>query len=276
MARPRGPDPVDDAPVARRPVVADGKVPALRSASAPDYTPESQRDAKGLDPFAFFLPKPTWIMVADDPLSNDRNIDSEWREALARHGQTRVYPPRAIMIHEGDAGDLLFLIHEGSGRIYSTNEAGRVIVYDVFGPGDLLGEPTLDGGVRSASVMTLKKTTVTVIRAADFKALIAGNPALALHVIFRLIRLLRASNEHIKSLALDDVYGRVVRLLMKTATPVEDHWVIQEKFTQQNIADHVGSSREMVSRIMKDLEKGHYLSVAKDSITIHRKPPPGW
>ena len=74
-----------------------------------------------------------------------------------------------------------------------------------------------------------------------------------------------------------DVYGRVVRFLMKKAEAVEgDGWIVRERLTQQNIADRVGSSREMVSRIFKDLERGGYIAVEKDSIVIHRKPPPGW
>jgi CRP/FNR family cyclic AMP-dependent transcriptional regulator len=204
------------------------------------------------------------------------DLAADWCATLAKHGHPRTFPPHAIIIHEGDAGDLLYLITEGAGKIYSTNEEGKVVIYDTFGPGDLLGESTLDGGVRSASVMTHTKTTCSVIRTRDFREMIAAHPTLAMQVIFRLIRLLRASNDHVRSLALEDVYGRVVRLLMKRALPDGEQWVIREKLTQQTIADHVGSSRERVSRIIRDLEGGGYLSIRKGFIVIERKPPPGW
>ena len=215
-------------------------------------------------------------MPAFDSAPNSPRLASEWLDAIAEQGQVKVFPPKTIIIHEGDSGDALYLIKEGRGKIYSTNEVGKEIVYAMYGPNDMLGEPALDGGVRSASVMTLEKTTCSVIRANEFKQLVAANPALALHVIFKLIRLLRASTEHVKSLALEDVYGRVVRLLMKSAVPLEEKWIVRERLTQQNIADRVGSSREMVSRIFKDLELGNYISVDRNEILIHRKPPPGW
>lgn len=215
-------------------------------------------------------------MQTDELPANDDLGGGEWRDMLASLGMTRVYPPQTIIIHEGDTSDLLYLILEGTGRIYSSNAEGRVIVHAEVGAGTLLGEPALDGGPRSASVITLEKTTCSVIRAADFKAKIADHPTFAMRVIFNLIGLVRSSSENVKSLALDDVYGRVVRLLMRSAAPEGTGWVIRPKLTHQAIADHVGSSREMVGRIFKDLHTGGYLSVERDSITIHRKPPAGW
>ena len=214
--------------------------------------------------------------MALEDASGLQRVGSELLEAISARGQLKVFPPRTIIIHEGDPGDAVYLINSGKGKIYSTNDSGREIVFDTYGPGDILGEPILDGGVRSASVMTLDATSCSMIRANDFRELIAQNPGFALHVISRLIRLLRASNANVKSLALEDVYGRVVRFLMQLATQVGDEWVIDDRLTQQGIADRVGASREMVSRIFKDLEKGNYISVDRNRIVVHRKPPAGW
>jgi CRP/FNR family cyclic AMP-dependent transcriptional regulator len=199
-----------------------------------------------------------------------------WLAAIKDHGLTKVYPPRTIIIHEGDVGDTLYVIKEGHGKIFSSNGAGKEIVLATFGPGDTLGEPSLDGGVRSASVMTLEKTTCLIVKADVVLDLITKQPWLALHIIRNLIRLVRSSSENVKSLALEDVYGRVVRLLMKSAEPSGTGWIVRERLTQQGIADRVGSSREMVSRIFKELEHGGYLSIADKQITITKKPPPGW
>lgn len=220
--------------------------------------------------------KPWHAPPVPGPARQTPGVEAAWRDALVEHGLLRSYPARSIIVHEGDAGDLLYLILTGSVQIFSTNEAGKVVVYDTFGPGDLLGEPTLDGGARSASVVTLEKTTCSVITGSAFKGLVANNPALAMDVIFRLIGLLRSSNEHVKSLALEDVYGRVVRLLMKYAIADGDRWVIHQKLTHQSIAEHVGSSREMVGRVMNDLRTGGYVVAEKGVIGIVRKPPPGW
>lgn len=214
--------------------------------------------------------------MALEDASGLQRVESELLEAISARGQLKHFPPRTIIILEGDPGDAVYLINSGKGKIYSTNDSGREIIFDTYGPGDILGEPMLDGGVRSASVMTLEATSCSMIRARDFRELIAQNAGFALHVITRLIRLLRASNESVKSLALEDVYGRVVRFLMLNATQVGGEWIIEERMTQQDIADRVGASREMVSRIFKDLEKGDYISVDRNRIVVRRKPPPGW
>ena len=218
--------------------------------------------------------RPVTLPVRDEPV--DRSPGA-WLDAVADHGVSRTYPARTIIITEGDVGDTLFVIKEGHGKVFSSNGAGKEIVLATFGPGDTLGEPSLDGGVRSASVMTLERTTCLVVKADVVLQLITEQPQLALHIIRNLIRLVRSSSENVKSLALEDVYGRVVRLLMKSAEPLGQGWIVQERLTQQNIADRVGSSREMVSRIFKDLERGGYLSINDDKrIEILRKPPPGW
>ncbi len=207
-----------------------------------------------------------------DPIDSGSGL----RKILARLGQAKTYPPRTIIIHEGDPGGALYLIQEGSGRIYSTNEAGKEIVFRDFVPGDLLGELSLDGGVRTASVMTTERTVAAVIRADEFKQLVMKDHAVAYEVICGLIDLVRKTNAQLKSLALQDVYGRVTQLLMGKAVQEDDKLVVHDRLTQQEIADRVGSSREMVSRIFRDLERGGYLSIEKDRMVFHRKPPARW
>lgn len=201
---------------------------------------------------------------------------SEWLRPFFDQGQLRTFAARTIFIHEGSRGDLIYLVRSGRGKIYATSAAGKEIVLDAFGPGALLGELTLDGGGRMASVMTLEKTVCQVVPLDAFKSMVAGRPERAMDLIVALIGLLRASNEHVKSLAFEDVYGRVVRLLMKEAVAEDDHWIVERRMTQQEIADRVGCSREMVSRIFKALEVSGCVGVGRDRISIFRKPSPGW
>ncbi len=203
-------------------------------------------------------------------------VGGDWLEKLESRGQRRTYPARTVIIHEGDVGDTLFVIRSGRGKVFSSSDAGKEIVLGTFAPGDILGEPSLDGGLRSASVMTLERTTCVIVPSAIVLQLIAEDPGLALQIIRNLIRLVRSASDSVKSLALEDVYGRVVRLLMKASEPLDAGWIVRERMTQQDIADRVGSSREMISRIFKELERGGYLSVDDRRITIHRKPPAGW
>ncbi len=225
------------------------------------------------------MPRPLRPSDTDPPPMNEAIVDAvggDWLARLEARGRRHVYPARTVIIHEGAAGDALFIIRDGRGKVYSSSETGKEVVLGTFGPGDILGEPSLDGGPRSASVMTLERTTCVIVPAPVALQLIAEDPQLALQVIRNLIRLVRSSSDSVKSLALEDVYGRVVRLLMKSAEPAETGWIVPDRMTQQDIADRVGSSREMVSRIFKELERGGYLSVEDRRITIHRKPPAGW
>jgi CRP/FNR family cyclic AMP-dependent transcriptional regulator len=204
-------------------------------------------------------------------------LDPGLLREIARRGGVKSYPAHAVLISEGDASDSLFIILSGRVKVYASNVEGREVVITTHGPGEYVGELALDGGVRSASVMTLEATTCSVVSGANLRDFIAAYPDFASHLIRKLIRRVRHATDSVKSLALDDVYGRVVRLLAELSDPAEDgHRQVRERLTQQDVADRVGASREMVSRIFKDLTTGGYLSIASGRITLLRKPPSAW
>jgi len=87
---------------------------------------------------------------------------------------------------------------------------------------------------------------------------------------------LRALTEMVGSLALLDVYGRVARLLLQSAREVDGVNIVQPEMTQQEIANHIGSSREMVSRILKDLKTGGYIETTGKQIIIRQALPHAW
>jgi CRP/FNR family cyclic AMP-dependent transcriptional regulator len=135
---------------------------------------------------------------------------------------------------------------------------------------------SLDGSPRSASVVTCEPSTCAVVSRTQFREFLLKHPDFALHLIEKLIRRCRATTEDMKSLALTDVYGRLVRLLNTLAIELDGRVVIPERLTQQDIADRVGASRDMISRLMKDLVAGGYLAIEDRTIVILKKPPPGW
>jgi CRP/FNR family cyclic AMP-dependent transcriptional regulator len=161
-------------------------------------------------------------------------------------------------------------------KVYASNDAGREVVIDFHGPGEYVGEMSLDGAPRSASVVTTEPSTCAVVSRARFREFILAHPDFALHLIGRLIQRTRLATENMKSLALSDVYGRLVRLLNSLAVEDGDRRVVPEKLTQQDIAERVGSSRDMISRLLKDLTAGGYLAVEDRTITILRRLPPAW
>jgi CRP/FNR family cyclic AMP-dependent transcriptional regulator len=208
-----------------------------------------------------------------DPLSP---LEDDTLRDIAATGVVRTFPRNAVLINEGDVGDALYVLLSGRVKVYSSNEAGREFVIDFHGPGEYVGEMSLDGAPRSASVMTVEPTTCAVVNRAQFRDFILAHPDFAMHLIERLIHRVRVTTSNLKSLALSDVYGRLVRLLNALAVERDGRLVVPEKLTQQDIADRVGASRDMIGKLMKDLVAGGYLAVEERTITICKKLPTGW
>ena len=195
---------------------------------------------------------------------------------IAAAGVVRNYPKNAILINEGEVGDSLYIILSGRVKVFASNAAGREVVIAFHGPGEYVGEMSLDGSPRSASVMTTEPTTCALVARANFRSFILAHPDFALHLVEKLIQRVRLTTENVKSLALSDVYGRLVKLILTLAVERDDGLVVPEKLTQQDIAERIGASRDMISRLLKDLVAGGYLTVQDRTITILKKPPPGW
>jgi len=135
---------------------------------------------------------------------------------------------------------------------------------------------SIDGSPRSASVITTEASTCAVVGRAQFRDFLHEHPDFALYLIGKLIQRARRATENVKSLGLSDVYGRLVRLLDGLARELDGRLVVAEKLTQQDIAERVGSSRDMISRLMKDLVAGGYLAVEDRTIVILKRPPAAW
>lgn len=205
------------------------------------------------------------------------NLADSDLELLARHAHKRTYPRNAILINEGDQTDSMYVIESGKVKVYLSDEDGKEVILSIEGPGSYIGEiALLDDEPRSASVVTLERSVFQVITKDDFRSCLAGNPELAFSVIRTLTQRLRSVTEKVRNLALRNVYGRIVNTLTHLAEESAGTWVVTEKLTQQDIADMVGASREMVSRILHDLIKGGYVTIQDRQITIVKTPPSGW
>jgi CRP/FNR family cyclic AMP-dependent transcriptional regulator len=210
-----------------------------------------------------------------DP-SPDETLGEAELKAISQRAVTRAFPKNTVVVSEGDQTDSLYIVVSGRTKIYVSDDKGKEIVLNHAGPGEYFGELVLDGGPRSASVMTLEPTRFLVVPKADFTEFVAKSPEFSLHLIRKLIRRVRALTDNVKSLALMDVYGRVARMLLEMAKERDGALVIEDRPTQQDMASRVGASREMVNRILKDLSEGGYITVARDRITISRTLPRAW
>lgn len=203
-------------------------------------------------------------------------LDAAQIRAITAGTASRVFPKNAVILNEGDAADSVYVIVSGAVKFFVSDESGKELVLGHAGAGEYFGEIGLDGGGRSVSVMTLEPTRITVIPHGDFQAFLCSNPEFALHIIRKLAARIRALTENVRSLALLDVYGRVARILLDLAVERDGRRVVAEKLTHQDIANRVGASREMISRILKDLAAGGYITVERKIITLNRQLPPRW
>jgi len=161
-------------------------------------------------------------------------------------------------------------------KVFVSDEHGKDVVLNVQGPGEYLGELAFDDGSRSASVLTLEPCRMAVIPNDVMRAFVVQHPEAAFELIRGLIGRVRHLTESMKDLALLDVYGRVAKLLLDLATEVDGRLVVEQRLTQQEIGDRVNASREMVSRIFRDLTAGGYIAQEGGRIVIRRRPPRAW
>jgi CRP/FNR family transcriptional regulator, cyclic AMP receptor protein len=217
-------------------------------------------------------------MDAEPPRAATESLPASLR-TLAARGVPRRYRKGTLLIHEGDRSDTLFIVLSGRVKAFSTDnrDRDREIVYGVYGPGEYLGEMSLDGGPRSASVITLEATTCAVVTRHALHQHIAANPEFAFELLERVIRRARLATQSARSMALLDVYARVVQLLNQLGVPqLDGSRAIADRLTHREIASRVGCSREMVSRLIKDLESGGYLRREVGRITITKALPARW
>lgn len=198
-------------------------------------------------------------------------------EILCGHAITKTFSKNTIIINEGDESDSLYVILSGTVKIFLSDEEGKEIILNTQGPNEYFGELALiDDAPRSASVMTLDDCKVSIILKRDFEEYISKNPEICFRLIRGLTKRLRRLTDNVKSLALMDVYGRVARTLIELSEDLDGKKIVQQKLTQRDIANMVGASREMVSRILRDLSTGGYITVEKKHITINERLPAAW
>jgi CRP/FNR family cyclic AMP-dependent transcriptional regulator len=209
---------------------------------------------------------PLFSVLADEEL-----------DAISRLAVTRNYPKNSVIINEGDHTDSLYVILSGKVKIFLTDDQQKEVIVAIQREGDYFGElALLDEAPRSASVMTMEPCSLLIVSRGAFERHLANDPKLAISLMRGLAARLRATTENVKSLALLDVYGRIARTLLQFAKEQDGHHVIDDRLTHQDLANMVGASREMVSRIMKDLARGGYIKTEGKRITIKEKLPPGW
>jgi CRP/FNR family transcriptional regulator, cyclic AMP receptor protein len=186
-------------------------------------------------------------------------------QALSR----KPYPKDSTVIAAGEPTDALYIVISGRLKVIMRDKEGREVILAFLNEGDFFGEMGLiDQAPRSATVVTIGPCELLTMTRADFMKCLQKNFELTMGVMRGLVTRLREADKKIGSLALMDVCGRVARLLMEMAETVDGQKVVTRKLPKQQIAKMVGASREMVSRVMKDMEAGGHIEVRERQILL--------
>jgi CRP-like cAMP-binding protein len=192
-------------------------------------------------------------------------------EAVSGAIVKRRYRRGEKIVEQGKKSNALFIMLTGRARVISTDARGREVILATLQPGDYIGEMSLiDNDPHSATVQAEIQTDVLELGRVDFARCLPENSSMAYAVMKGLVKRLRHADMQIASLALMDVYGRVSRALLEFAKPDgSGALVIRDKVSRSDIAKMVGASREMVSRVMRDLEeRGFVVTMDNGSMLV--------
>jgi len=187
-------------------------------------------------------------------------LTGEQAQAVAEGVVKRRYRRGEGIVEQGTKSNALFILLTGRARVVTADSRGREVILAVLQPGDYLGEMSLiDNEPHSATVRAEVQCDALVLGRPEFTRCLPENSSLSYAIMRGLVSRLRAADRQIESLALLDVYGRVARALLDMAEEGAEFKLIRNKVSRQDLAKVVGASREMVSRVMKDLEERGFI-----------------
>jgi CRP-like cAMP-binding protein len=218
-------------------------------------------------PKAFLKSLPLFAGLGQDQLSE-----------VAKRMKRRSFAPGVTLYHQDMPGMILYMIEEGSVRVFSIGRTGQELTLAIFGAGDIFGELSiLDDQHHSATAVTLAATVVWLLPRADLRDLTERYPVIAEAMIQLLVARVRSATHHIEAITFLDVQGRLAYELLNLA---ERHGCqtgevieINIPLTQGDLATIVCATRESVNKSMSALRSQKLVEI--DGTTIFLLNPAG-
>jgi CRP/FNR family transcriptional regulator, cyclic AMP receptor protein len=208
---------------------------------------------------------PIFASLSDDQLA-----------LILTSSQTVQHPGGVVLFYEGDPGEDLYVLLTGRVKVCLLGDQGQEIILAVLEPFSYFGEMAiLDSAPRSATVVTLESSSLMRWSRNEFLDRVLGDKALARQILAHLVGCLRKANEQIRTMAMFDIHGRIVRTLLRLAgergTRNQTGILIEPRPSQEMLAHMAGCQRETVSRAMRDLQNGGYVTVSKRSLVVEER-----
>lgn len=184
------------------------------------------------------------------------------------------YAQGTVIAREGERLRVFSVILSGSIQWYWTGTSGRQLKLTPEGPGGHFADTTLGGEPILMSIIAVERLQVAQIPVDDLTALLLRYPVIAVALLLDVVARLRRMTHATRTLGMDEVYTRVVKLLVSRA--IESSGRMEAALTQAEIGERVGATREMVGRILRDLARGGYIELGRGRIALLRQLPKGW
>ena len=200
-------------------------------------------------------------------------LTTDQAQSIADSVVKRRFKRGELIVEQGTKSNALFILLNGRARVLTADTRGREVILAVLQPGDYVGEMSLiDNEPHSATVRAEVQTDMLVLGRNEFSRCLPESSSLSYAILRGLVARLRNADRQIESLALLDVYGRVARTLLDMSEEEKGLKIIRGKVSRQDMAKVVGASREMVSRVMKDLEdRGVIETLENGSVVIKER-----
>ena len=194
-------------------------------------------------------------------------------EALAALTFSRTFDKGQLIILAEETGDTLFIIRGGQVKVSLIHEDGKEFILSLLGQGEVFGELSLlDDRPRSANVTAMVETELLMLRRSDFLDLVGRIPQIAVSLLEELASRLRRTDDQVEGLALLDVHHRVAKTLLRMAEDgghtSPEGILVRRRPTHQQLANMSGTTRETVTRALKQLQDEGYIRISGRQILI--------
>lgn len=217
--------------------------------------------------------RPTLDELAAVPLLE--SLPRKELEAVAKLFTVRTYARNAIVSNEGEVPDVFNFILSGSVQAFWRDQAGHQLNLGVDGPGGHFADVSLGGEPVLVSRVALSEMRVAEIRMEEMRKLLKRHPQVTFGLLMDVVARLRRMLSRAKTLTMEDVYGRIVKMIL-AATVEVDGRLVTEPLTHAQIALRVGATREMVGRVLRELARGGYVRSERGRLVVLKKLPARW
>jgi CRP/FNR family cyclic AMP-dependent transcriptional regulator len=196
-------------------------------------------------------------------------LESSALDQLCRYAKTRKFKRGETIFSKGDSGDGLFAVASGTVKMSVSSVAGRSVILNLIGTGEIFGEiAMLDGLARTTDAIANTTCEILVVDRRDFIPFVQNHPALSMKFIELLCARLRQSSGQIEQIILQNLPGRLANALIRLDKNRQGAAGQLIAITQQEIAEMVGTTRESINKQLRVWATNKWVQLEHGAIVV--------